>query len=124
MWLDDPQSIDGVDDFKKLSFPVKGCATQIMSIKTHNLIDLLSAKDMGLTFGDEEKKMLKKLSDFVKWVGRYPSNVKYDAMDEPTFKKAMSPIDESHEHEVIDKIYRSAAEELFRLSRLQMDKRD
>jgi hypothetical protein len=124
MWLDDPQSIDGVDDFKKLSFPVKGSATQVMGIKTHDLIDLLSAKNMGLTFGDEEKKILKKLSDFVKWGGRYTSPVKYDAMDEPTFQKTMSPIDEPHEHEVIDKIYRTAAEELVRLSSLQRDKRD
>jgi len=60
MWLDDPQSIDGVDDFKKLSFPLKGSATHPTHIKTHELVDLLSAKNMNLTFGTEEKKIMKK----------------------------------------------------------------
>jgi hypothetical protein len=123
MWLDKPESIDGVDDFKMLSFPVKG-SDQTMTIKKHDLIALLSAKNMSLTFSDEEKEILKKLSHFIIWASRFTSSVKYDSKDEPSFMKTMAPYDEPHEHEVIDKIYQKAKAELFRLSSLQRDKQD
>ena len=123
MWLDDPQSIDAVDDFKELSFPLKGSDTQKMHMKTHELVDLLSAKNMTLTFGDGEKEILKKLSYFIKSGGRYTSPVKFDEKDDPTFMKTMPPFDEPHEHEIIDKIYRAAETELVKLASLQRDRR-
>lgn len=124
MWLDNPQSIDEIDDFKKLSFHVKGSTTQMMSIKTHELNDLLSAQNMDLTFMDKEKKIMKRLSDFIKWGGRYTIPLEHKAKDDPTFMKTMSPFDEPVEHEIIDKIYRVAEAELARLSSLQRDRRD
>jgi hypothetical protein len=122
MWLSNPQSIDSVVDFKTLRVPVRGSATQKMPLKTHDLNDLLAAKDMTLTFSNEERKVMRKLTDFILWGGRYPVPIEFDTGD-PTFLRVMSPIDESHEHEILEKIYRVTAEELTRLSDLQRDRR-
>jgi hypothetical protein len=122
MWLNDPQSIDVVDDFKTLRVPVKGSATQKMPLNIHDLNDLLAAKDMPLKFSDEERKVMRKLKDFILWGGRYPVPIEFDTGD-PTYLRVMPPIDESNENEIIEKIYRVAAAELARLSNLQRDRR-
>lgn len=123
MWLDNPKSIDGLNDFQALFFPIKGNTTQRpITIKTHDLIALLTAKDISLKFGEEKKKVLIKLIDFILWGGRYPVPLKLDTGD-PIFMRVMAPYDEPEEHEMIEKIYQTAKTELARLSALQRDRR-
>jgi hypothetical protein len=90
MWLDDPKSIDDVDDFRNLSFPLKKSTDKPKSMKTHDIVNnLLDAKNLNLTFEPEEEKVMRKLTHFIKWGGRYTSPVVYDENDEPTFMKTI-----------------------------------
>ncbi len=116
MWLDDHNSVDAISDFEKLSAPVKGSTKQTTPIDKHGLVYLLAAKNMSLTFG-KEKDMMRKLDDFVYWSGRYPSPKKYDT----SFRQISPSLNEPNEHEIIDKMYHTAAAELDRLSNLQRE---
>jgi hypothetical protein len=122
MWLTNPCSIDDVDNFLTLKFPVKGSTTQTMPAKTHELNTLLGASDMCLRFKKEDRMILKKIEDFILWGGRYPIPLKFDTLD-PIFMRVMAPFDEPEEHEAIEKIYLVAKQELSRLSALQRDQR-
>jgi len=73
---------------------------------------------MNLTFIKEDKKILQKLNEFVLWGGRYPSPKKYDT----NFRRTSPTMNETDEHEIIDKIYRMARTELDILSRQQWDR--
>lgn len=119
MWLDNTDYIDRIDDFEKLSAPLKGSMKQMMRLGKHGLTDLFAAEYLNLTYKDEEIDILKRLDTFILWGGRYPSPKKYDIV----FQRTTPPTGEPQEYEAIGRIYMKARGELKRLSRLQWENR-
>jgi hypothetical protein len=122
MWLNNSQSIDGINNFIDLRVPVKGGANQPMPLNIHLLNDLLAARDIHLNFGKTDRKILKKLTDFILWGGRYPIPLQFDT-GAPIFMRVTSPYNEPEEHEIIENIYDIAKKELDKLAEEQRDKR-
>jgi len=122
MWLNNNQSIDGVDDFRQLKFSVKGSMTHPIPAKTHELDALVGAEYMNLSFRNERQKVLIKIKEFILWGGRYPIPLSVDT-GAPIFMRVLPPIDEPEEHIAIEEMYCACKQELSRLSAIQRDLR-
>lgn len=121
MWLSDPKSIDDVGDFKTLRVPIRG-STEPISINTHDLIPLHTAAMISSKFDKNNRIILIKLVDFIKWGGRYPIPLELDTGD-PLFMRVIAPYDEPEEHKAIERMYNISKKELETLSREQETQR-
>jgi hypothetical protein len=117
-WLEDPNSLDDVQNFDAFHVPTKG-GTDKMLLTKHGLRRLLDAKAMTIKFSEDEKTMMDTLDEFIIWAGRYPTPKRYETSVELIIKKS-EPIKYTFQN--LDSLYAKGIEELDRLCKLTADK--
>jgi hypothetical protein len=113
-WLDDPDVLN-VDDFEDIRVPTKGNGLP-MSLKTHNLRELLEARAMTLSFEDNKKAVMGHLTEYIEWGGKYPVSLEFYRH----YIRTNGVVDTGYRpFEVIELIYEKSRSELNRLYELQ-----
>jgi hypothetical protein len=113
-WMDNRSLVD-LDRFVDIKLPCKN-NTKNEKITTHNLLKLLEFDAMNLTFDDDQKAVMKALTEYIEWAGRFPTSLFFHRHN--ILPLGYGSLD-YRQVEIINAIYKKSIKKLEALEELQ-----